>query len=112
MDSLRGKFPQGVRRHCDRRRTGCGGSLHGGRRDRPRRDAWARARLASTMIAEALLDLGGWCAVTPTSLCIPKTLYEASRVKRFFAINISSLPTFQEAQFCIDGTADSPAWRR
>jgi hypothetical protein len=45
-------------------------------------------------------------------LCVPKTLYEASRVKRFFAINISSLPTFQEAQFCIDGTADSPAWSR
>jgi len=26
----------------------------------------------------------------------PKALYEASRVKRFFAINISSLPAFQE----------------
>jgi hypothetical protein len=44
--------------------------------------------------------------------CVAKTLYEASRVKGFFAINISSLPTFQEAQFCIDGSADSPAWRR
>ena len=32
----------------------------------------------------------------PEALSVPKALYEASRVKRFFAINISSLPTFQE----------------
>jgi hypothetical protein len=31
-------------------------------------------------------------------LCVAKTLYEASRVKRFFAINISSFPTFKRAR--------------
>jgi len=30
----------------------------------------------------------------------------------FFAINFSSLPTFQEAQFCIEGTAGLFAWPR
>jgi hypothetical protein len=38
-----------------------------------------------------------WPDVSLREACVyRKSLYEASRVKRFFAINISSLPTFQE----------------